>query len=99
MLWRNQKRTQLKLRDWPMFQPSSGKGNTDVLCLMGGRFTDIRPVMSHVGGSPSEKLRWLEEQEAAGKLEGDDPDEIAGSQSAARDAHTRERVEGEETPG
>jgi hypothetical protein len=33
-------------------------------------------IMSHVPGSASEKLSWLQEQKAAGKLDGDDPDEI-----------------------
>jgi hypothetical protein len=33
--------------------------------------------MSYVEGTPSEKLGWLQEQKAGGKLDGDDPDEIA----------------------
>ena len=33
--------------------------------------------MSHVAGTPSEKLVWLREQKARGMLDGDDPDEIA----------------------
>jgi hypothetical protein len=37
--------------------------------------------MSRVGGPPSEKLRWLQEQEAAGRLDGDDPDEIAEAEA------------------
>ena len=72
------KPTQPKLRDWPMFQASPGKRKHRRPVSDGRplpRISDL--VMSHVGGSPSDKLRWLEEQEAAGKLDGDDPDEIA----------------------
>ena len=32
--------------------------------------------MAHVPGTPAEKLRWLQEQKAASKLDGDDPEEI-----------------------
>jgi hypothetical protein len=33
--------------------------------------------MEHVAGTPSEKSAWLREQLVAGKLDGDDPEEIA----------------------
>jgi len=33
-------------------------------------------IMSCVPGTPSKKLRWLQEQMAIGKLDGDDPEEI-----------------------
>jgi hypothetical protein len=75
---------QLKFRDWPMFQVSLGKrkhrSKSPVL--------DGRPVpkiselvMSHVQGSPAEKLAWLRDHNAAGKLDGDDPDEIAEAEA------------------
>ncbi|MBO0740980.1 MAG: hypothetical protein J2P51_06100 [Hyphomicrobiaceae bacterium] len=32
--------------------------------------------MAHVRGTPAQKLVWLQEQKAAGKLDGDDPEEI-----------------------
>ena len=32
--------------------------------------------MAHVRGTPAQKLVWLQEQRAAGKLDGDDPEEI-----------------------
>ena len=40
--------------------------------------------MSHIQGSPSEKLAWLEKQKAAGKLDGDDPEEIAEAEALLR---------------
>src|SRR5262249_25763457 len=33
-------------------------------------------IMSHVPGSPYEKLVWLQDQKVAGKLDGDDPVEV-----------------------
>jgi len=32
--------------------------------------------MAHVRRTPAQKLMWLQEQKAAGKLDGDDPEEI-----------------------
>ena len=40
--------------------------------------------MSHLQGTPSEKLAWLQKQKAAGKLDGDDPDEIAEAEALLR---------------
>jgi hypothetical protein len=37
--------------------------------------------MSHLQGTPSAKLVWLQEQRAAGRLDGDDPDEIAEAEA------------------
>ena len=72
--------TQAKLRDWPMFQVSLSKG--------GRKTFDGRPlprisdlIMSHVPGAASEKLAWLQAQKAIGKLDGDDPDEIAEAEA------------------
>jgi hypothetical protein len=39
------------------------------------RISDL--VMSVVPGMPAEKLAWLQMQKASGKLDGDDPEEIA----------------------
>ena len=33
--------------------------------------------MERVAGTPAEKLAWLRDQMAAGRLDGDDPDEVA----------------------
>lgn len=68
---------QPRLRDWPMFQPSPGKKKRDGSPLP--RISEL--VMSHVEGSPSEKLRWLQGQRDAGRLDGDDPDEIAEAEA------------------
>ena len=38
-------------------------------------------IMEHVAGTPQEKLVWLQEQKTAGKLDGDDPDEIAEAEA------------------
>jgi len=40
--------------------------------------------MSHLQGTPSEKLVWLQKEKAAGKLDGDDPDEIAEAEALLR---------------
>ena len=40
--------------------------------------------MSHVQGTPADKLAWLERQKAAHKLDGDDPDEIAEAEAMLR---------------
>ena len=37
--------------------------------------------MEHVPGTPSEKFAWLRLQSAQGKLEGDDPEEIAQAEA------------------
>lgn len=74
--------TQPKLRDWPMFQTSPGKRKHRRPVSDGRPLPRISElVMSRVGGPPSEKLRWLQEQEAAGRLDGDDPDEIAEAEA------------------
>src|SRR5262245_32498143 len=38
-------------------------------------------LMQHVQGTPEDKLAWLKAQAAAGKLDGDDPDELAEAQA------------------
>src|SRR5262245_8654712 len=38
-------------------------------------------LMRHFAGTPEEKLTWLKAQTAAGKLDGDDPDELAEAQA------------------
>jgi hypothetical protein len=56
-----------------------------------GEARDGRPLprisellMSHVPGTPAEKLAWLERQKAAHKLDADDPDEIAEAEAMLR---------------
>ena len=38
-------------------------------------------IMALVPGGPPEKLAWLREQRAAGKLDGDDPEEVAQAET------------------
>jgi hypothetical protein len=38
-------------------------------------------IMTHVPGSPAQQLAWLQQQRAAGKLDGDDADEVAEAES------------------
>jgi hypothetical protein len=69
-----------KLRDWPMFRTPSGKQPKAVLDGRAPpRISEL--IMAHVPGSPAEKLTWLQQQKAAGKLDGDDPDEIAQAEA------------------
>jgi hypothetical protein len=43
------------------------------------RIADL--VMERLVGAPAEKLAWLRSQMAAGKLDGDDPDEVAQAET------------------
>lgn len=71
---------QAKLRDWPMFRRAGRTGNRN--------HADGRPLpkisellVTHLDGTPEEKLAWLVAQKTAGKLDGDDPDEVAEAQA------------------
>jgi hypothetical protein len=75
---------QLKFRDWTIFQTSPGKRKHRHRSPV----VDGRPLprisellMSHVEGTPTEKLAWLRKEKAAGKLDGDDPDEVAEAEA------------------
>jgi hypothetical protein len=73
-----------KLRDWPVFQISLGKRkHRSTSPVLDGRAPPkiSEVLMSHLRGTPSEKLAWLESQKAGGKLDGDDPDEIAEAEA------------------
>jgi len=77
--------TQKKLRDWPMFQVSPGKRKHRRPVSDGRPLPKISDLlMSHLRGTPSEKLAWLQKEKAAGKLDGDDPDEIAEAEALLR---------------
>lgn len=72
------------LREWPMFQRARGKRpqRTRSLLREGSplpRIADL--VMERVPGTPAEKLAWLRGQMAAGRLDGDDPEEVAQAQA------------------
>jgi hypothetical protein len=67
-----------KLRDWPMFRAPLGKRIHRSVTLDGRAPPHISElIMALVPGGPSEKLLWLRQQIAAGKLDGDDPEELA----------------------
>jgi hypothetical protein len=79
------KPTQQKLRDWPMFQVSPGKRKHRRPVSDGRPLPKISDLlMSHLQGTLSEKLAWLQTEKAAGKLDGDDPDEIAEAEALLR---------------
>jgi len=70
------------MREWPMFSRSAGKREHKKPALDGRappRISEL--IMSHVPGSPAQKFTWLQQQKAAGKLDGDDADEVAEAES------------------
>lgn len=63
-----------------MFQARAGKcKRTKLDGRPWPRISDL--IMSHVAGTLYDKLAWLREQEAGGKLDGDDPEEIAQAEA------------------
>ena len=73
---------QAKLRDWPRFQGGAGKSRKKAAVLDGRPHPRISELLvSHLTGTAEEKLAWLAEQKAAGKLDGDDPAEIAEAEA------------------
>ena len=78
---------QLKFRNWAVFQTIPGKRkHRSKSPVFDGRLMPkiSELLMSHIQGSPTEKLAWLEQQKAAGKLDDDDPDEIAEAEALLR---------------
>lgn len=74
--------TQQKLRDWSMFQKSPGKRKHRRPVSDGRPYPKVSELlMSHMPGTPSDKLAWLQKEKAAGRLDGDDPDEIAEAEA------------------
>jgi hypothetical protein len=70
------------MRDWPMFRAVGGKqGKVAEMRdeLEPRRISEL--IMQYVPGSPAEKLAWLEEQCAEGKMDADDPEEIAQAEA------------------
>jgi hypothetical protein len=71
-----------KMRDWSMFRHPAGKRQHKRAVHDGSAPPHISElVMALVPGGPLEKLAWLREQKAAGKLDGDDPEEIAQAET------------------
>ena len=74
--------TLTKLRDWPIFRRPIGKRQHKSPVFDGRAPPHISElIMALVPGGPSEKLSWLRQERAAGKLDGDDPDEIAEAEA------------------
>src|SRR5215510_13656823 len=69
------------MREWPMFRgparqrarSSSREGRPLP------RIADL--VVERLAGTPAEKLAWLRDQMAAGRLDGDDADEVAQAEA------------------
>ena len=72
-----------KMREWPMFlaaeKRSHGRGSAETEGRPLPRIADL--IMTHIAGTPSEKLAWLLQHKQAGKLDGDDPEEIAQAEA------------------
>jgi hypothetical protein len=68
-----------KLRERPMFR-NAGKQRK---AMQDGRAPPpiSELIMALVPGGPSEKLAWLRQECAAGRFDGDDPDEIAQAEA------------------
>ena len=65
-----------RMRDWPMFR-HPGRRQSQSVAQDGRAPPPVSElIMAHVRGTPAQKLVWLQEQKAAGKLDGDDPEEI-----------------------
>jgi hypothetical protein len=68
------------MRDWPMFRAALAKRARQA--KSGSPWPRIAElVMEYVPGTPSEKSAWLREQLVAGRLDGDDPEEIAQAEA------------------
>jgi hypothetical protein len=72
-----------KMREWPMFRLRERQPHRARSTALDGRplprIADL--IMAHVAGTPLQKLAWLHEQKTAGKLDGDDPEEIAQAEA------------------
>jgi hypothetical protein len=93
------------MREWPMFRsPRAKRAHRAKSSSLDGkplpRVADL--VMQRLAGTPAEKLAWLRAQIAAGKLDGDDPDEVAQAEallsmlvrlSAARSGRDRRHLD------
>jgi hypothetical protein len=75
-----------KMREWPMFRISGEKRHRSKTSAGDGRPlpTIAELVMAHVPGAAVQKLAWLQQQSADGRLDGDDPEEIAQAEALLR---------------
>jgi hypothetical protein len=72
------------MREWPMFRvPRERRRHRAKSPAFEGRplprIADL--VVERLAGTPVEKLSWLRSQVAAGKLDGDDPEEVAQAEA------------------
>jgi hypothetical protein len=72
------------MREWPMFRvPREKRRHRAKSSALDGRplprIADL--VMEGLPGTPAEKLAWLRGQIAAGKLDGDDPEEVVQAEA------------------
>src|SRR5215470_1966208 len=74
---------QAKLRDWPMFRRLPGGRRQSRAASRDGRPLPriAELLVSQLPGSAADKLAWLAAQKSAGKLDGDNPDEIAEAEA------------------
>ena len=71
-----------KMREWPIFLLPAGKRPRKRIVLDGRAPPHISElIMALVPGAPAQKLAWLRQQIAAGRLDGDDPEEIAQAEA------------------
>jgi hypothetical protein len=71
-----------KMREWSIFLDPAGKRAHKRTVHDGRAPPHISElIMALVPGAPAEKLAWLRQQIAAGKLDGDDPEEIAQAEA------------------
>lgn len=68
-----------KMREWPMFRPGGKRRRSVQDGRAPPRIADL--IMERVPGTPAQKLAWLREQIAVGKIDGDDPEEIAQAEA------------------
>ena len=63
-----------KMSEWPKFRPMGKRRKGALDGRAPPKIADL--IMERVAGTPAQKLAWLREQIAVGKLDGDDPEEI-----------------------
>jgi hypothetical protein len=71
------------MREWPMFRTREKQAHRARSAALDGRPLPriAELVMTHVAGTPLEKLAWLRQKRQEGKLDGDDPEELAQAEA------------------
>jgi hypothetical protein len=68
-----------RMREWPLFRPANKRRRNVQDGRAPPKIADL--IIERLSGTPAQKLAWLREQVAHGKLDGDDPDEIAQAEA------------------